>query len=123
MTGYLTNAGDETTETDDLELEVKAHQADSNIVADAAAVDLSAVEPGETATPTATLEVAQEYEYYLDAILWLDGTIVATDRTRGLARTTNAASGPTRSDAISPGPHSGCVRCSPSSPSSSSTPA
>lgn len=78
VSSFLTNTGDET--TGDLELEVKARQADSNIVADAATVDLNAVEPGETVTPTADLEVAQEYQYYLDAILWLDGTIVATDR-------------------------------------------
>lgn len=78
VSSFLTNTGDET--TDDLTLEVKARQADSNIVADSATVDLDAVEPGETVTPTADLEVAREYEYYLDAILWLDGTIVATDR-------------------------------------------
>ncbi|MFC4439359.1 MULTISPECIES: DUF7490 domain-containing protein [Natrialbaceae] len=78
VSSFLTNTGDET--TGDLELEVKARQADSNIVADSATVELDAVEPGETVTPTADLEVAQEYAYYLDAILWLDGTIVATDR-------------------------------------------
>ncbi|MFC4542836.1 PGF-CTERM sorting domain-containing protein [Halosolutus amylolyticus] len=75
---YLTNAGDET--ADDLELELKARQADSNIVADSATVDLSGVEPGETINPTAELEVPDEYAYHLDGILRLDGTIVATDR-------------------------------------------
>ncbi len=59
---------------------MKARQADSNVVADAETVPLSAVESGETATPTTTLEVTDEYRYYLDAVLWLDGTIVATDR-------------------------------------------
>lgn len=78
VSSFLTNTGDET--TGDLELEVKARQADSNIVADSATVELEAVEPGETVTPTTDLEVAHEYAYYLDAILWLDGTIVATDR-------------------------------------------
>ncbi|WP_265108528.1 DUF7490 domain-containing protein [Halosolutus halophilus] len=75
---YLTNAGDRT--ADGLELELKARQADSNIVADSATVDLSGVEPGETVSPTTTLEIPGEYAYHLDGILWLDGTIVATDR-------------------------------------------
>ncbi|RQG96552.1 DUF7490 domain-containing protein [Natrarchaeobius chitinivorans] len=78
VTSYLTNTGDET--ADSLELEVKARQADSNIVADSETVPISDVESGETATPTATLEVTDEYSYYLDAVLWLDGTIVATER-------------------------------------------
>lgn len=75
---YLTNAGDEP--ADDLDLELKARQADSNIVADSATVDLSSVEPGETISPTADLAVPDEYAYHLDGILWLDGTIVATYR-------------------------------------------
>ncbi|RKD88046.1 DUF7490 domain-containing protein [Halopiger aswanensis] len=78
VTSYLTNAGDEA--TDSLEVELKARQAGSNIVADAETVSVSNVDPGETATPTAELEVPDEYRYNLDAILWLDGTIVATDR-------------------------------------------
>ncbi|MWV40445.1 hypothetical protein [Natrialba sp. INN-245] len=78
VTSYLTNTADDP--ADSLELEVKARQADSNVVADAETVPLSAVESGETATPTTTLEVTDEYRYYLDAVLWLDGTIVATDR-------------------------------------------
>lgn len=78
VTSYLTNAGDDVADT--VEVEVKARQADSNIVADSETVTVSNVEPGETATPEVELEVADEYGYYLDAILWHDGTIVATDR-------------------------------------------
>ncbi|MEY7851254.1 hypothetical protein AB7C87_18880 [Natrarchaeobius sp. A-rgal3] len=78
VTSHLTNTGDDP--TDSLELEVKARQADSNVVADTETVPISDVDSGETATPTATLEVTDEYRYYLDAVLWLDGTIVATDR-------------------------------------------
>ena len=78
VTSYLTNAGDDV--ADSVEVEVKARQAESNIVADSETVGVSNVDPGETATPTVELEVADEYGYYLDAILWLDGTIVATDR-------------------------------------------
>ncbi|SFB82939.1 hypothetical protein SAMN05444422_102261 [Halobiforma haloterrestris] len=78
VTGYLTNAGDDP--ADDLELELKARQADSNVVADADTVSVPAVDPGKTATPSTELEVADEYAYYLDAVLWHDGTIVATDR-------------------------------------------
>lgn len=78
VSSYLTNGGDETANA--LEVELKARQADSNIVADRKTVDVGAVDSGDTATPSATLEVPDEYQYQLDAILWLDGTIVATDR-------------------------------------------
>ncbi|WP_226480445.1 DUF7490 domain-containing protein [Natrinema amylolyticum] len=78
VASYLTNTGDDTEA--DLELEVNARQADSNVVADSATVELSAIEPGKTASPTVDLEVPQEYDYYLDAVLWRDGTIVGTDR-------------------------------------------
>lgn len=78
VAAYLTNTGDDP--ESDLSLEVKARQADSNVVADAATVDLSTIEPGKTASPSVDLEVAQEYDYYLDAVLWRDGTIVGTDR-------------------------------------------
>ncbi|MDS0475361.1 PGF-CTERM sorting domain-containing protein [Natrinema sp. 1APR25-10V2] len=75
---YLTNTGDGT--ESDLELEVKARQADSNVVADTATVELSAIESGKTASPSVDLTVPQGYDYYLDAVLWRDGTIVGTDR-------------------------------------------
>ncbi|SDR35461.1 DUF7490 domain-containing protein [Natronobacterium texcoconense] len=78
VTSYLTNEGDE--RATDLEVELKARQAGSNVVADASTVSVPAVQPGETVTPAAELEVSDEYEYYLDAVLWLDGTIVETDR-------------------------------------------
>lgn len=75
---YLTNTGDDP--ESDLELEVIARQSGSNVVADAATVDLSTIKPGKTASPTAELTVPAEYDYYLDAVLWRDGTIVGTDR-------------------------------------------
>ena len=78
VSSYLTNTGDDP--ESGLELEVKARQSESNIVADTATVDLSTVEPGTTASPTVDLEVAREYDYYLDAVLWRNGTIVETDR-------------------------------------------
>ncbi|ELY68064.1 DUF7490 domain-containing protein [Natrinema versiforme] len=75
---YLTNTGD--APESDLELELVARQSGSNVVADAATVDLSTIDPGKTASPTAELTVPDEYDYYLDARLWRDGTIVGTDR-------------------------------------------
>ena len=78
VASYLTNTGDDP--ESDLELGVKARQSESNIVADSATVDLSTIGPGTTASPSVELEVAQEYDYYLDAVLWRDGTIVGTDR-------------------------------------------
>lgn len=78
VASYLTNGGDDP--AGDLELEVKARQADSNIVADRETVPVSDVDPGETVAPTTDLEVPDEYRYHLDAILWRDGSIVATER-------------------------------------------
>jgi len=75
---YLTNAGDEP--VDDLRLSLVARQADSNIVADRAEVPLRNLTAGATATPTAPLTVPEGYNYYLDAILWHEGTIVGTTR-------------------------------------------
>lgn len=78
VTAYLTNAGDDA--ADGLEVELKLRQTDSNVVADDEMVPVGPVEPGDTATPSAELKAADEYAYYLDAVLWHDGTIVATDR-------------------------------------------
>ncbi|PCR91193.1 DUF7490 domain-containing protein [Natrinema ejinorense] len=75
---YLTNTGDDT--ESDLVLQVIARQSDSNVVADSATAELSAIEPGKTASPSVDLTVPQEYDYYLDAVLWRDDTIVATNR-------------------------------------------
>ena len=78
VSAYLTNAGDEP--IDDLRLSLVARQADSNIVADRAEVPLRNLTTGATATPTAPLTVPEGYNYYLDAILWHEGTIVGTTR-------------------------------------------
>ncbi|ARS90569.1 DUF7490 domain-containing protein [Natrarchaeobaculum aegyptiacum] len=78
VASYLTNGGEDA--AGDLELEVKARQADSNIVADRETVPVEDVDPGETVAPTTDLEVPDEYRYHLDAILWRDGSIVATER-------------------------------------------
>jgi PGF-CTERM protein len=78
VTTYLTNRG--STESEDLRLVLTARQAESNIVADRTTVEVGQIQPGRTATPTATLDVPSEYNYYLDAVLWKDGVIVATTR-------------------------------------------
>jgi hypothetical protein len=73
---YLTNAGSSPSE--DMRLEVQARQADSNIVAAERTVRVGGIGPGETVRPATTLTVPSEYNYYLDAVLWKDGTVVAT---------------------------------------------
>ena len=78
VSSYLTNAGDDP--AGDLRLVVTARQADSNIVADRTAVDVGEIEPGRTATPSASLSVPDGYNYYLDAVLWKDGVVVGTYR-------------------------------------------
>jgi PGF-CTERM protein len=73
---FLTNGGDET--ADRIELAVRARQVDSNIVADRARIDVGSIDPGATVTPEATLDVPDEYNYHLDAILLKDGVVVET---------------------------------------------
>ncbi|MFC6951891.1 DUF7490 domain-containing protein [Halorubellus litoreus] len=75
---YLTNTGDRT--VDDLELVLTARQNGSNVVADRTTVELGAVGSGKTVQPTGTIVVPDDYNYYLDAVLWRDGTVVATAR-------------------------------------------
>ncbi|MFC7200202.1 DUF7490 domain-containing protein [Halospeciosus flavus] len=74
---YLTNTGNR---SGDLRVAFVARQADSNIVADRATVDVGAIRPGRTVSPSTTLEVPSEYNYYLDAVLWKDGVIVGVAR-------------------------------------------
>ncbi len=78
VTTYLTNAGD--SPAGDLELVVKARQADSGIVADRRTVQVGSIAPGRTARPSATLAVPDGYNYYLDAVLWKDDVVVGTVR-------------------------------------------
>ncbi|MDY7081076.1 MAG: PGF-CTERM sorting domain-containing protein [Halobacteria archaeon] len=77
-TVYLTNNGDEASQ--DMRIVLKARQSDSNIVADSQEIPVGSIQAGQTATPTATLEVPDNYNYYLDAVLWKDGSIVGTSR-------------------------------------------
>ena len=78
VSAYLTNRGDNP--AGDLRLVVTARQAESNIVADRTAVDVGDIEPGRTASPSASLTVPDGYNYYLDAVLWKDGVVVGTAR-------------------------------------------
>jgi len=75
---YLTNTGDRP--AGDLELVLTARQNGSNVVADRTTVQLDAIDSGKTATPTGELVVPDDYNYYLDAVLWRDGTVLATAR-------------------------------------------
>lgn len=75
---YLTNTGSDV--TDDLRLSLSARQAESNVVADRAEVDVGGIEAGRTATPEVELVVPDGYNYYLDAVLWKDGVVVGTAR-------------------------------------------
>ena len=78
VTAYLTNGGDEP--AGNLELQLVARQADSNIVADSERVEVGDVRPGRSVTPSAELVVPDNYTYYLDAVLWKDGVIVGSTR-------------------------------------------
>lgn len=73
---HLTNRGDET--AGGVELVVAARQVESDVVADRQRIQVDDIGPGQTATPTVTLEVPSEYNYYLDGYLYRDGVIVGT---------------------------------------------
>lgn len=75
---YLTNTGDRP--AGDLELVLTARQNGSNVVADRTTVQVDSIGSGKTATPTGELVVPDDYNYYLDAVLWRDGTVLATAR-------------------------------------------
>jgi len=75
---YLTNRGD--APAGDMRLVVKARQVDSGIVADEREVQVGGIDPGQTVTPETSLSVPSQYNYYLDAILWVDGVVVDTAR-------------------------------------------
>lgn len=78
ISAYLTNRGD--TPSGDLRVEYIVRQADSNIVAARTSKTVGAIRPGRTATPSVEVTIPDNYNYYLDAILWKDGVIVGTAR-------------------------------------------
>ncbi|WP_303703897.1 hypothetical protein [Haloquadratum walsbyi] len=75
-TTYLTNTGD--TATDEIQLRIMARQADSNIVADQTTATVGTVRSGRTTEVNATLELPDEYNYMLDAMLIRDSVILET---------------------------------------------
>ncbi|WP_049969658.1 DUF7490 domain-containing protein [Haladaptatus cibarius] len=78
VSSYLTNQGDNPSEN--VRVVFTARQADSNIVADRVSVPVGEIEAGRTASPSASLSVADDYNYYLDAVLWKDGVVVGSAR-------------------------------------------
>jgi PGF-CTERM protein len=74
----LVNRGD--TAPDGLRVELTLRQAESNVVAARAAVDVGTIRPGRTASPATTVSVPAECNYYVDAVLYRDGVVVGTAR-------------------------------------------
>ena len=81
LSASVTNRGDSA--SDAVDLRVLLRQADSNVVADDAEVHVGSIRPGRTDTATATVEVPDGYNYYVDAALWDDDVLV--DETQGVA--------------------------------------
>ncbi|WP_276272007.1 DUF7490 domain-containing protein [Haloarcula litorea] len=77
VTAYLTNTGDDP--EGGLTLRLRARQADSNVIADSAALSVGQIRPGRTRTVSTTLTVPDGYNYWLDGILQSDGVIVGTE--------------------------------------------
>jgi len=74
---YLTNNGDDP--EGDLELRLRARQADSNVVADESSLTVGQIRPGRTATVSTQLTVPDGYNYWLDGILLSDDVVVGTE--------------------------------------------
>ncbi len=74
---YLSNSGDS---SEEVEVRVKARQAESNILASEARGEVT-VQPTTTEAVDATLTVPDGYNYYLDAEIWSNGNVVDTHRT------------------------------------------
>ncbi|KOX97919.1 PGF-CTERM sorting domain-containing protein [Halorubrum sp. ASP121] len=77
----VTNRGDEA--SDDVDLRLYLRQAESNVIAAEATETVGTVRPGRTDTVTATVEVPDGYNYYIDAALFDDDVLV--DETQGVA--------------------------------------
>jgi len=78
VTTYLTNTGDDA--AGGVEVQVRARQAESNVIADADTVTVGEIRPGRTRTVSTELTVPDGYDYWLDGILSSDGVIVGTER-------------------------------------------
>lgn len=70
LSAALTNEGDES--TSDLEVTFTVRQADSNVVADRVTADVGDIRAGRTSTVDAAVMVPEDYNYYVDAVLWSD---------------------------------------------------
>ncbi|ELZ55047.1 MULTISPECIES: DUF7490 domain-containing protein [Halorubrum] len=77
----VTNRGDGASE--DVDLRLYLRQAESNVIAADATETVGTVRPGRTDTVTATVEVPEGYNYYVDAALFDDDVLV--DETQGVA--------------------------------------
>jgi PGF-CTERM protein len=78
VTTYLTNTGDEP--AGGVALQLRARQADANVIAAAETVTVGEIRPGRTTTVSTQLTVPDGYDYWLDGILSADGVIVGTER-------------------------------------------
>lgn len=76
VSAAVTNTGGE--QTGDVQVVIRARQADSNVIADRATVDLADVRPGRTVSSSVELTVPDDYNYWLDATIVADGVVVDT---------------------------------------------
>lgn len=72
---YITNEGTSTSE--DLQVQVKAREVQTSLVADVQWVGTGAIEPQTTAIRTVNLTVPDDYNYVFEIVTWRDQTIVA----------------------------------------------
>lgn len=78
ITASLTNGGDDASEN--LRVEFVLRQADSNLQADTVTESVGQIRAGRTAKTSATVTVPNDYNYYVDAVLYRDGVLIDTAR-------------------------------------------
>ncbi len=78
VSASLTNDGDDPSEA--VRVEVRARQADSNLVADTDGTRVDGIRPGRTQQARMTVTVPSNYNYVLDVALYTDGVLVDTVR-------------------------------------------
>lgn len=76
ISASLTNEGDG--EAGDVTLRLRARQVESNLLAAQTEREVGAIRPGRTVSPTLTVTVPDQYNYYIDAILLKDGVVIDT---------------------------------------------
>lgn len=100
---YITNEGDAASE--DLQVQVKARELQTSLVADVAWVGTGSIAPSETAIRSVNLTVPDEYNYVFEILTWRGQTVVA--RYEDYVRLAPTFTKPTNTELVTTNPNLG----------------